>query len=298
MISATLSKLNTNTNARILILGNGYVGKKLNKNLADRGYDVDLIGSSTINYHDNKTLWRYLVETGPQLVINCSGFTGRPNVDEGESKKEECWYYNVTSPLACAALCNKLGLKYIQISSGCIYNGYDKSFKEDDVPNFGLFDESSFYSKSKHTFETVASPFNIKILRIRMPMSSVYDSRSYLSKIVKYDNIIDMKNSKTCIEELGNFIFALINDPYVSWDNTDIYNVANSEPLDTFGVVELLREYGVENPNWSFVNLEDLEIVAPRSNCILDTRKADKIYELPTESESIRKILENDKGKA
>ena len=27
------------------------------------------------------------------VIINCSGFTGRPNVDEGESKKEECWKY-------------------------------------------------------------------------------------------------------------------------------------------------------------------------------------------------------------
>ena len=35
-----------------------------------------------------------------------------------------------------------------QISSGCIYNGYEKRFTEEDEPNF-TFNNGSFYSGSK-----------------------------------------------------------------------------------------------------------------------------------------------------
>lgn len=272
-------------NNKILILGEGYVGHNLYMHLV-KSSDVDIIGHSVMNYHDPIILSKFLLNNGINTVINCSGFTGRPNVDEGESKKEECWRLNVTSPLTVNQICNKLGIKYLHISSGCIYTGYNKQFNEEDTPNFGLYDHSSFYSKTKHAFETLSKHLDNKIIRIRMPICNDLTSpRNYLKKIMDYPKLINYTNSKTYIPELCMFVEALLNTKG-SWVGQDIYNVVNPTPYDTKQCIFHLNNMNEGNwkylePEW--VEIEDLQIIAPRSNCVLDNSKADKIFKLSPE---------------
>lgn len=270
----------------ILVLGGGYIGNKLVKYLLSLGANVVGISASEKNYHDKKTLWRLLLNEEPNVVINCSGFTGRPNIDEAESKKEECWEYNVRSPLQVAQLCSNFGVKHIHISSGCVYTGYDKEFTEEDTPNFGLWDESSTYSKTKHAFEYLSKSLPSKILRIRMPISG--DSpRCYLTKIRNYDKLINYRNSKTYIPELCEFIVRLIQHSTLEWKKQDIYNIVNNEPLYTEDVCQLMEMANLHNPKWTIVDIDKIPIVAPRSNCILDNTKASNIMPLMTEREAL-----------
>lgn len=256
-----------------------------------------LIGSGDLDYHNIQVLGRYILNNAISTVINCSGFTGRPNVDEGEIKKEECWRLNVVSPLRINELCNALGIKYIHISSGCIYSGYEKEFVEEDKPNFGLFDYSSFYSKSKHAFELMSAHLNNKILRIRMPISPDTSSRNFLIKIKNYDNLISEKNSKTYIPDLCKFIENLLEVKTASfWSGKqDVYNVVNPNPLTTKEMVARMVKKKYFNERWTFVDISKLNIVAPRSNCVLNGDKASKIYQLRNEidilEESLNKIV-------
>lgn len=276
------------TPPKISILGSGYLANKIADFLASKAeYSVVIIPSSALNYHDRKTIWRHLINEEPDIVINCSGFTGRPNIDEAETKKEECWELNVTSPLQVAELCKSIGIKHIHISSGCIYTGYEKEFTEEDTPNFGLWDESSFYSKTKHAFEVLSKNMPSKVVRLRMPISGMDKKRCYLSKIAQYDNLIDYKNSKTSINDLCGFMYALITDPNVGWTNQDIYNVVNSDPLSTRSVCELMFLAKKHNPNWNFVSIDKIPIVAPRSNCVLDNSKASALYPLRSEFDAL-----------
>jgi dTDP-4-dehydrorhamnose reductase len=279
--------------SKILILGNGYIGNYLNNYLTTQGHEVKIVDSSDLNYHDRRTLWMELVaHYDPSLVINCSGFTGRPNIDEAETKKDQCWHLNVTSPMQCAELCAKAGKHYIHIGSGCIYTDYDKEYTEEDAPNFGLFsNDSSFYSKTKHAFELMTTHLPIKIIRIRMPISGLNDSRSYLSKIKKYDKLIDYKNSKTYIPDLCIFVNKLISNPNTHWDKQDIYNVVNPEPLDTKALAEIMNSYKEGNPNWEFVPIDEIPIVAGRSNCILNNEKAMKIHPMRSEKLILQEVL-------
>ena len=54
-----------------------------------------------------------------------------------------------------------------------------------------------------------------------------------------------------------------------------------------------MKEYGLENENWSWVDLKDLNLAAGRSNCILDTTKLTEEYgfTMLTETEALRKAL-------
>lgn len=278
----------------ILILGEGYIGNFLLQQLKERGHAVISMGSGGLNYHNPSVLRKFLLNNPIDIVINCSGFTGRPNVDEGESKKEECWRLNVLSPVSVARVCNDLRVKYFHIGSGCIYDGYDKIFTEEDAPNFGLFNYSSFYSKSKHAFELHTRELSVKIIRIRMPIcNDIGYPRNYLHKILNYKKLINCVNSKSYLPDLAGFLSSYIDNNTDWWVGQDIYNVVNPHPLDTKEVLEVLLDPMVGVVEW--VNIEDLSLAAPRSNCVLDSSKACKWYPLRTETQILQEVVKNNK---
>ena len=275
---------------RVLICGNGYVGgyvfAQLSKNTS---LDVTLESKATLDYTDEYYLHDYLKEQRFDYLINAQGYTGRPNVDAAERDKEACWKYNVQVPVMFNTVCRELHVQPIHITSGCIFTGYDKAWSEADEPNFGVYNsKASFYSTSKHAFESVSD--NGITIRIRMPFCDTLNDRSYLTKIHKYDDLISAVNSKTYIPELVDFIEQIIEDER---KGHDVVHFTNPEPLETAGVVELMKEHGLENEDWSWVDLKDLNLAAGRSNCILDTTKLKEEYgfTMLTETEALRKAL-------
>ena len=266
---------------KIVILGNGYVGKNLYDRLlfpgpGKKSYDVKIEKRKLLNYNDVKSLEAYLDREKPDYVINCSGFTGRPNVDEGELKQELCFELNTFGPLRVSNLCKIKNINYIHISSGCIYTGYEKPWEEDDEPNFGLFDEdSSTYSKSKHAFE-LGCDWGL-ILRVRMPFCDILHDRSFITKIYRYDNLIDRVNSKTYIPQLLDFIEHFVSNGYEAKEK-DILNFVNPEALSTARVTQIMEKFDVVNPDWDWIHYCDLDTVAHRSNCVMSTSKLEEEY--------------------
>ena len=279
---------------KIVILGNGYVGSNLYDRLQfQEGYDVNIERRKLLNYTDIKKLEQYVDKEKPDYIINCSGFTGRPNVDEGEDKKELCFDLNTFAPLRISNLCKLKNINYIHISSGCIYTGYGKQYTEEDEPNFGLFnEESSTYSKSKHAFE-LGCDWGL-ILRVRMPFCDRLHERSFITKIHKYDNLIDGVNSKTYIPHLLDFIEYFIHRGYEAKDK-DILNFVNPRALSTKKVTELMERFEVTNPNWEWVHFCDLETLANRSNCVMSCDKLKKEYgfEISDEEVALEHALTN-----
>jgi len=254
---------------RVLLLGKGFIGTKLGQFLQTADVDVFHISQQEIDYTNSRTLSRMFRDYNFTHVVNCCGYTGTPNVDGCEKNKEICWNLNVTVPNEIDKIADKYNKKIIHISSGCIYTGYEKDFLETDQPNFGLYNpQSSFYSKSKHAFETVIDTKQSAILRIRMPVTSVKEDKNYLYKLFKYDNLISYKNSITCIDDLNRLVKHLLNNFIPG-----IFNAVNTKPITAKEVVDIFKKYNKVNPNWNFVEMDDLNIVANRSNCILSTQK-------------------------
>ena len=82
---------------KVLILGHGYTGGYLFNSLK-KDHDVEIVSKASLNYTDSDILETRLFEYKPDYVVNCSGYTGRPNVDGCEDNKEDCWKLNVTVP--------------------------------------------------------------------------------------------------------------------------------------------------------------------------------------------------------
>lgn len=294
MTSKNLSKKNTKR-TNVLILGAGYVGTELYTHSAKENIHYFLKSKKELDYGNEAALCKFILNNGITHIINCAGFTGRPNVDEGEQKKKLCWRLNVELPLKISNVCKTLGIEYIHISSGCIYSGYEKKFTETDDPNFGLFDTSSFYSKSKHAFETL-NDYGCTI-RVRMPFSNGLHERSYLTKILKYDNLINYKNSKTYIPDLCNFIEYIV-EHNIATNTIGVINFVNPQAEDAVFVTEIMKAYNLENKNWKFVDIKDINIIAPRSNCVLSIDKLKTMFPnfyIQTEKSAINQALTNTK---
>lgn len=269
---------------KILILGKGFISEYLVNYLNDTDHSVECYSRKELDYSNDVTLYNKIVDDtefgnafdkGYEVVINTAGFTGNPNVDECELRKAECFDLNVKLPKTIEGVCKASGINFINVSSGCIYTGYDKDYTEEDEPNFGMYNnEASFYSKTKHACELTLDNSFTNTIRIRMPITSKDDHKNLLSKLNKYDNIIDFKNSKTDVIKLCEFIKVVVEN-----FKPGIYNAVHNNTLTTREVTEIMTEYGLQNDNWKFVPYEDLPIKANRSNCVLDNSKAKRDFD-------------------
>jgi len=275
---------------KVLILGYGYTGTYVYNRLKG-DHDVEIVSKASLDYTDSDVLETYLFEYKPDYVVNCSGYTGRPNVDGCEDNKEDCWKLNVTTPQMVNSVCKTQNIPYIHISSGCVYSGYDKAWTEKDPANYGVFsNESSFYSKSKHAYELANADYGLTI-RIRMPFDDDNTGRSIVAKLLKYDKLIDPgKNSKTYMNDLTKFIAMYIDKGY---KDNEIINFVNPEPLSTLEVTEIMKANGLVNKNWEVVEFEELGTKCGRSNCTLDISKLKDKYgfEPLTEEEALLQAL-------
>jgi dTDP-4-dehydrorhamnose reductase len=275
----------------VIILGKGFIGTQLAKYFETNKIPYEIFSQAELNYTDYETFRQYISKktfnTG--WVINCSGYTGVPNVDACETNKELCYNYNVAYPLDVLRVCNSYGLPLIHVGSGCIYTGYEKEFTEDDTPNFGIFsNESSFYSKCKHIYETFARETRSYVFRIRIPFVAELTKKNYFTKLLNYDNLINENNSITSVTDFCKFVVDFIKINPTNRPAFGLYNVVNPQPIKAEEVVWLLKKHGLENPKWNFITTDQLNTKANRSNCVLSTKKIKALgLELPDTRDSL-----------
>lgn len=255
----------------ILILGNGYIGQAFAQYLQS---PWTLISRRECDYTDAKQA-RLMMSRG-DVVINCAGFTGRPNIDECEVKRRETVLANIALPAMLSRAAEECGRVLVHISSGCIYEGDNggAGWREEDEPT-----PHSFYSKSKVMGEY---PVNGYVMRIRMPFGRAPHPRSFITKIRGYRDLISAQNSMTYIEDMVRCVEALITKA-----PRGIYHVTNSGSASHRDIVEA---FDIADWQPNFIALSELQTAAPRSNCILNNEKASRYYEMPPIMERIMEV--------
>ncbi len=231
----------------------------------------------------------------PDVIVNCLGKTGRPNVDWCEAHKEETAAGNVTLPLLLADACFKKGIHLVQIGSGCIYFGpspykghtsyaNDPGWLETDFAN-----PASFYSKTKYACDLMLGQMpHVTTLRIRMPVSDKDVPRNLINKLRGYKQVIDIPNSMTFMSDLTRCIeWAADNRP------GGIYHVANPQPLTAARIMQEYQKYVPEH-KFEVINEHQLDemTVAKRSNCILNTDKLRRAgFKMSNSEEALAKCM-------
>ncbi len=248
---------------------------------------------------DRATVIKVLDSEKPDVVINCAGKTGRPNVDWCETHKEETLRANVTGALILLEECLARGIYLVHMSSGCIYEGgkgvkrgkgvkgeeSGEGFTEEDPPNFF----GSFYSRTKGWSDQIMKDFPVLNLRLRMPFDGSRSERNLLMKLSKYSKVLETENSITYLPDFLDAAGKLI-----AKRKTGTFNIVNDGAISPYRIMELYREIVDSNHKIERLTLDHLSDVvkAGRSNCILSTAKlkGEGITVRPVE-EAVREAL-------
>ena len=265
---------------KYLIFGKGMIGGKFDCFLEDTYL-------SDVNICDEEKVKEEIEKVNPDVVLNCAGKTGRPNIDWCEDHKLETLDSNVHGLFILLKSCQELGKYLVQIDSGCVYEGdnYGKGFSEEDEPNF--FD--SFYAKSKILGQKLLREFdNILVLRIRFPVFSEPNERNYLDKILRYNKIIDVENSITIFDDFIKVARYLMENK-----RKGFYNIVNPGVMSPIEILNMYKEIVDQNHSFDVISLEELYSFtkAKRSNCVLNSNKLQKEFPLKDIKERMREVL-------
>lgn len=197
---------------KILITGSkGQLGieiiRQLSKNSINQVIGMDKEELNIINLEDiNETI--LLVK--PDVVINCAAHTG---VDLCETDIENAYKINAIGPRNLAIACEKVGAKFVQVSTDYVFNGNENQpYREDNetCPN-------SIYGKSKLMGEKFTKEFCSKYFIVRTAWlygegNNFVRTMLKLAQNNKELNVVnDQFGSPTSTVDLAKAIIDLIN---------------------------------------------------------------------------------------
>jgi dTDP-4-dehydrorhamnose reductase len=288
----------------LLLGGTGYVGEAFVRELARRGINARVVRRSEVDYTQFDPLLGLLRSARPDFLVNCAGYTGKPNVDACEEHRAETLLGNALLPHTLAHACAVAGVPWGHVSSGCIFSGakvakngaahterdllkpdlrrlVDESpeairgFVESDEPNFSFRrPPCSFYSGTKALGEeALAEANNCYVWRLRIPFDEFNNERNYLSKVQRYPKVYDNVNS---LSHRTDFARACLD----LWQKSapyGIYNVTNPGFVTTREVVGMVERILKPGRKFEFWNSDEefyrVAAKTPRSNCVLDVSK-------------------------
>lgn len=129
---------------------------------------------------------------------------------------------------------------------------------------------------------------NVCTLRVRMPISSdLSNPRNFITKISRYEKVVDIPNSMTILDEL-----LPISIEMAKRNLTGIWNFTNPGVVSHNEILKMYKDYMDSDFTWKNFTLEEQAkvIVAPRSNNELDAGKLKKEFpELLSIKESLIK---------
>lgn len=234
----------------ILVVGRGWVGRKMFDQLVNSGHVVTLCA------HD-KVEDLLLNHRTFDWAVNCAGVTGSPNVDACEKIKAKTMEANAIFPLRLYEICHEEGIKFAHFSSGCIYEGEIRDEYAD--PNFF----GSTYSISKGVSDLLLKD-KCLIFRVRLPFDGSNNPKNLLQKLYNYSKsgklVEGGLNSISDIDEAVEHAVGLIER-----DARFTYNLVNWDPITTHDIADMM---GLDC-DWYTTDEFNSVTKAKRSNCVI-----------------------------
>lgn len=197
---------------RIIITGSkGQLGIELSKQLkTDNKYDIISTDKEELNIVNINDVNKFIKISKPDVVINCAAHTA---VDLCETDIENAYKINAIGPRNLAIACEKVGAKFVQVSTDYVFNGNENQpYREDNetCPN-------SIYGKSKLMGEQFTKEFCSKYFIVRTAWlygegNNFVRTMLKLAQNNKELNVVnDQFGSPTSTVDLAKAIIDLIN---------------------------------------------------------------------------------------
>lgn len=233
---------------KILIIGKGYVGTRCAESWGSEAVMADKRVTSA------EEVLALINQHKPDAVLNAAGVRGKPNVDWCETHQLETIVGNTKLPIMVAEACQQAGVYLLHIGSGCVFYGESPEqagWRENDFGN-----PSAVYSRAKYAADLVLSTLpNVGIARIRMPMDDVPSSFNIIDKLAAYNEIVDVENSITVIEDMVKVFYALLEKK-----GAGIFHVTNPGTIKHREIIKLYQEYVDPGKNPTWITEEELVV--------------------------------------
>jgi 3,5-epimerase/4-reductase len=283
---------------KVLVFGaKGWIGQQFINNTI---HEVIEATTRPENFQDT---FDEIQQVNPDCVISFLGRTyGKdhngtliPSIDylELPGKLYENMRDNFYAPYNLATICDKQGIHFIYLGTGCIYTYTDekKIFTEEDKPNFF----GSGYSTVKGYTDQVLRNFsNTLQLRIRMPISKLVSGRNLIDKLQGYNNICSIPNSMTVLDDMWYII-----DKMIDTKEKGVYNLTNPGTAEHHWILQEYKILFNSNHTWNLISYEEQMkyIKSERSNNEMDTSKLEHFcqkhnIELLSIQDSIKRALQ------
>jgi nucleoside-diphosphate-sugar epimerase len=262
---------------KFLLFGHkGWIGKQLFE-LLKLNSDVEII-TTDIRVDNYDEIEKFIINTKPDRIISVIGRTYGDNMNsidylEQKGNLKININDNLYSPLNLALISNKYNIHFTYMGTGCIFNGYEQEYTENDDPNFF----GSSYSIVKGFTDKIIKKFdNTLNVRIRMPITNdITSNRNFINKIINYKKICSMNNSMTFLPDLLPLMIDMIIKKEIG-----TINLTNPDYISHNEILELYKE--IINPDFKWENMTIEEqnkiLLSERSNNILNTEKLQKLY--------------------
>ena len=254
----------------------GWIGKQIFE-LLKLNAENEII-TTDIRVDNYNEIEKFIIETNPDRIISVIGRTYGDNINsidylEQKGNLKININDNLYSPLNLALISNKYNIHFTYMGTGCIFNGYEKEYREDDSPDFF----GSSYSIVKGFTDRIMKNFeNTLNVRIRMPITNdINSNRNFINKIINYKKICSMNNSMTVLNDLLPLLIDMINKKEIG-----TINLTNPGYISHNEILELYKEIVKPDFTWENMTIEDQNkiLLSERSNNILNTERLQRLY--------------------
>ncbi|RJR26827.1 NAD-dependent epimerase/dehydratase family protein [candidate division WWE3 bacterium] len=255
---------------KILIFGNGQIGAFYKSHFDKIGVKAEIANADIT---DLESVEREISSINPDVVINTAAKT---NLEWCANNKLETFNTNVLGADNIAQTCDKHGVYFIHFSSGCIFESKDfnDAKKETSIPA-----PAAYYSWTKVWSEQLVQfnksrDFKYIILRPRQPISSQFNYKNTLVKLLTFTKFIDTPNTVTVLEDLMEWTTKIIETKPVG-----VLNVANEGWTTPYKEALLLKKYILPGLPIEKITKSELNKLTPnkRVDTILDVTKLKRL---------------------
>ena len=262
---------------KLLLFGyKGWIGKQIFELLKTISENEVITTDIRVDNYDE--IDKFIFEHKPDRIISVIGRTYGDNINsidylEKKGNLKININDNLYSPLNLALISKKYNIHLTYMGTGCIFNGYDKEYLENDEPDFF----GSSYSIVKGFTDRIMKNFdNVLNVRIRMPITNdINSNRNFINKIINYKKICSMNNSMTVLPDLLPLLIDMIIKKEIG-----TINLVNPGYISHNEILELYKENKNPNFTWENITIEEQNqlLLSERSNNILNTEKIQKLY--------------------
>lgn len=201
---------------------------------------------------------------GTTLVVNAAAFIPKPSVIACDTQIEETIRGNVILPTMLAESCDRAGLPFAHLSTGCLWTDGEEH-DEESPPQRGFGGHCGVYVGTKTLAEGAVRMAcqNHYIWRVRLPFDEIDNPRNYLSKLAAFPDVWDQVNS---VSHRADFAKAALDlwEKKAPWGT---YHLVNPGSLAAKDVVGRMQKAGIFLHTPHFIDKLD-------GSCQLSVKKA------------------------